>query len=269
MGTTTKRLKLKLSVSAFQFWRTKVTPSLPIITQSTILDHIYHSPINPVSLHISYPSDPPPPTPIHIMHHVSFNTQHDSPSPSHKNYNSPVAYNDSDDTFANPITPHPKCQNLSKKQRKINTKNTTSSGDSSWVSSDENKSLISSSDNFDLSSDFGNVIPIVNKSNTGKKKYDNDGAESPTYKNKSPSSSSVCRPSMTSAVNDESFVVVKNSQNPREDFKNSMMEMIMENKMFKAKDLEELLQCFLSLNSRNHHGAIIQAFSEIWHLMFL
>ncbi|KAK1405702.1 Transcription repressor [Heracleum sosnowskyi] len=260
-----KRFRLKLYLHTFQFWRTKVTPSL---AKSPLQSTTLYSPVNPKSLDISYPSfSDPPPTPIRPLKimHVSFHTEH-CPSPSQKNCNSPVAY-DSDDNFARPSTPPPKCQN-SKKQRGNKTKkskaSSISSGDSGWFSSDGNKSLISSSENFDSSCDFGN-IPIVNKNSTWKTKYGNDGHESLTT-----NSLSVSRLSMTScAVNGESFVVVKSSQNPHEDFKNSMMEMITENKIFEAKDLEELLQSLLSLNSRHHHEAIIQAFSEIWHLMFL
>lgn len=66
----------------------------------------------------------------------------------------------------------------------------------------------------------------------------------------------------------ESFVVVKKSEDPYEDFKRSMMEMILEKQMFEDKDLEQLLNCFLSLNSRHHHGAIVQAFTEIWEALF-
>ncbi|KAL7610647.1 hypothetical protein Lser_V15G12482 [Lactuca serriola] len=66
----------------------------------------------------------------------------------------------------------------------------------------------------------------------------------------------------------ESFAVVKRSEDPFEDFKRSMMEMIMEKQMFEETDLEQLLQCFLSLNSRFHHGVIVEAFSEIWDTMF-
>lgn len=62
----------------------------------------------------------------------------------------------------------------------------------------------------------------------------------------------------------ESFAVVKKSENPHEDFKRSMMEMIVEKQMFEVNDLEQLLQCFLSLNSRQYHGIIVEAFSEIW-----
>ncbi|KAF2299914.1 hypothetical protein GH714_005948 [Hevea brasiliensis] len=58
----------------------------------------------------------------------------------------------------------------------------------------------------------------------------------------------------------ESVPVVKKSEDPYEDFKRSMLEMILEKQMFEAKDLEELLQCFLSLNSRQYHGAIVEAF---------
>ncbi|KAL1566559.1 transcription repressor OFP7-like [Salvia divinorum] len=66
----------------------------------------------------------------------------------------------------------------------------------------------------------------------------------------------------------ESFAIVKKSENPLEDFKRSMMDMIVEKQMFEKKDLEQLLQCFLSLNSRNYHGIIVEAFSEIWTAMF-
>lgn len=66
----------------------------------------------------------------------------------------------------------------------------------------------------------------------------------------------------------ESFAIVKRSSDPYEDFRRSMMDMIVEKQMFERKDLEQLLQCFLSLNSRNYHGIIVQAFSEIWAAMF-
>ncbi|KAE8655102.1 Transcription repressor OFP8 [Hibiscus syriacus] len=66
----------------------------------------------------------------------------------------------------------------------------------------------------------------------------------------------------------ESFAVVKKSEDPCKDFKQSMMEMIFENQMFENEDLEQLLHCFLSLNSRHHHGAVVQAFAEIWETLF-
>ncbi|KAK0605519.1 hypothetical protein LWI29_027786 [Acer saccharum] len=66
----------------------------------------------------------------------------------------------------------------------------------------------------------------------------------------------------------ESFAVVKKSQDPYEDFRRSMMEMILEKQMFEEKELEQLLHCFLTLNSRQHHKVIVEAFSEIWEALF-
>ncbi|KAK2392520.1 hypothetical protein P8452_29413 [Trifolium repens] len=67
----------------------------------------------------------------------------------------------------------------------------------------------------------------------------------------------------------ESFALVKKSKDPYEDFKKSMLEMIEEMEMYEAKDLEQLLQCFLALNSRDYHGVIVRAFMEIWQQMFV
>ncbi|KAI3821061.1 hypothetical protein L1987_08617 [Smallanthus sonchifolius] len=66
----------------------------------------------------------------------------------------------------------------------------------------------------------------------------------------------------------ETLTVVQWSDHPHADFKRSMLEMILEKQMFEAKDLEQLLQCFLTLNSRNHHTDIVAAFTEIWELLF-
>ncbi|KAH6803232.1 hypothetical protein C2S51_034678 [Perilla frutescens var. frutescens] len=62
--------------------------------------------------------------------------------------------------------------------------------------------------------------------------------------------------------------VVKRSSDPYNDFRKSMMEMIVEKHIFAAKDLENLLRCFLSLNSYHHHKVIIQVFAEIWEACF-
>ncbi|KAK4368031.1 hypothetical protein RND71_011823 [Anisodus tanguticus] len=67
----------------------------------------------------------------------------------------------------------------------------------------------------------------------------------------------------------ESFAIVKKSQDPYEDFKRSMMEMILEKQMFEKNEIEQLLQCFLSLNGKHYHGVIVEAFSEIWETLFL
>lgn len=62
----------------------------------------------------------------------------------------------------------------------------------------------------------------------------------------------------------ESFAVVKASVDPQKDFRDSMMEMIVENNIRASKDLEDLLACYLSLNSDEYHHLIIHAFEQIW-----
>ncbi|KAL6568771.1 hypothetical protein OROHE_004455 [Orobanche hederae] len=62
----------------------------------------------------------------------------------------------------------------------------------------------------------------------------------------------------------ESFAVVKSSKDPGRDFKESMVEMILENNIRSSKDLEELLACYLSLNSDEYHELIIDVFKQIW-----
>lgn len=62
----------------------------------------------------------------------------------------------------------------------------------------------------------------------------------------------------------ESFVVVKSSSDPQREFRESMMEMIVENNLCSLKELEELLACYLSLNSGEYHDLIVKVFKQIW-----
>ncbi|KAG6485351.1 hypothetical protein ZIOFF_053888 [Zingiber officinale] len=62
----------------------------------------------------------------------------------------------------------------------------------------------------------------------------------------------------------ESLVVVKSSADPQKDFRESMVEMVMEKDLRRPKELEELLMCYLSLNSRKYHGIILKEFKKIW-----
>lgn len=57
--------------------------------------------------------------------------------------------------------------------------------------------------------------------------------------------------------------VAINSDDPLQDFKKSMIQMIIEREIYSDEDLEELLNCFIKLNSPSHHYIIIQAFMEI------
>ncbi|CAI0423873.1 unnamed protein product [Linum tenue] len=60
------------------------------------------------------------------------------------------------------------------------------------------------------------------------------------------------------------LAVVKSSFDPQTDFRESMVEMIVENKLSASKDLEDLLACYLSLNSDEYHEVIIKVFKQIW-----
>lgn len=62
----------------------------------------------------------------------------------------------------------------------------------------------------------------------------------------------------------DSFAVVKSSFDPQRDFRESMVEMIVENNIRASKDLEDLLACYLSLNSDEYHELIIKVFKQIW-----
>lgn len=69
-------------------------------------------------------------------------------------------------------------------------------------------------------------------------------------------------------VGSEGVAVEKDSQDPYLDFRHSMLQMILENEIYSKDDLRELLNCFLQLNSPNHHGVIVRAFTEIWNGVF-
>lgn len=63
----------------------------------------------------------------------------------------------------------------------------------------------------------------------------------------------------------DSLAVVKDSDDPYGDFRQSMLQMILERDIHSKDDLQELLNCFLQLNSTDHHQLIVRAFMEIWN----
>ncbi|KVI08338.1 transcription repressor OFP6 [Cynara cardunculus var. scolymus] len=65
-------------------------------------------------------------------------------------------------------------------------------------------------------------------------------------------------------IGGNSLAVEKDSSDPYVDFKESMLQMIMEKEIYGKDDLRELLNCFLQLNSPYYHGIIVRAFTEIW-----
>ncbi|KAF5201851.1 Transcription repressor ofp5 [Thalictrum thalictroides] len=62
----------------------------------------------------------------------------------------------------------------------------------------------------------------------------------------------------------ENFAVMKCSFDPQNDFKDSMVEMIVEKSLWSPEELENLLACYLSLNSVEYHDLIVQVFQQLW-----
>lgn len=65
------------------------------------------------------------------------------------------------------------------------------------------------------------------------------------------------------------LAVEKDSDDPYLDFRQSMLQMILENEIYCKDDLKELLNCFLQLNDPYLHGIIVSAFTEIWNGVYL
>ncbi|KAG2315380.1 hypothetical protein Bca52824_018502 [Brassica carinata] len=62
----------------------------------------------------------------------------------------------------------------------------------------------------------------------------------------------------------ESFAVVTCSSDPQKDFRDSMVEMIMENGIINhPEELKELLVCYLTLNTDEYHDMIINVFKQV------
>ncbi|KAL0343309.1 UNVERIFIED_CONTAM: Transcription repressor OFP7 [Sesamum angustifolium] len=209
-------------------------------------------------------------------------------------------------THPMPPTPPPSAAEKKKRRGKKKKNNvpsrlrmSTSSGDSGWFSSEggararaederdeeETETMLSSSLSFstDSSSEFNQLQPIretqVFSITTNLTHRRNKRRVSKRTKRRQPQTAeaeitarlSVFTKLIPCTVDGkvrESFAIVKRSDDPYEDFKNSMMDMVLEKQMFDPKDLEQLLHCFLSLNSRHYHRMIVEAFSEIWETIF-
>ncbi|KAL8200465.1 hypothetical protein R6Q57_011804 [Mikania cordata] len=206
-------------------------------------------------------------------------------SPRRKIYNSSVSGGDTDDDgFPFPLLPLPSVDK--KKRRRVRKQElhklrnfSTSSGDR-----DEMRTLLSYSIRVstDSSTDSNPQLETIRESApiSLSNRYKQKKKRNPSLKRNvgdssgewgSPARLSMFKkliPCKVGGKMKESFAVVKRSEDPFDDFKKSMMEMIMEKQMFEEGDLEQLLQCYLSLNSRFHHGVIVEAFTEIWDTMF-
>ncbi|KAJ4730623.1 transcription repressor [Rhynchospora pubera] len=67
---------------------------------------------------------------------------------------------------------------------------------------------------------------------------------------------------------EEGVAVVKESSDPYVDFRDSMLQMIIEMEIYSWDDLRDLLHRFLALNSPCNHQYILRAFAEIWTEVF-
>lgn len=69
------------------------------------------------------------------------------------------------------------------------------------------------------------------------------------------------------------FVVMvateKSSYDPREDFKESVVEMITTNRIYEPKDQRSLLNYYVSMNKEEYRGVILEVFYEVCTYMFL
>ncbi|XP_071739813.1 uncharacterized protein [Rutidosis leptorrhynchoides] len=62
----------------------------------------------------------------------------------------------------------------------------------------------------------------------------------------------------------DSYAIIKSSYDPQQEFKDSMIAMIIANGITQRDELEELLACYLTLNCDAYHHIIVKAFQEVW-----
>ncbi|KAJ6956709.1 hypothetical protein NC652_007691 [Populus alba x Populus x berolinensis] len=286
------RLKHKLSrvITSFQLCRSK-DPSCPEAPAPAI--HRL-SPFNPKALDINYPCNlpaPPPSTPYYkcqvsrktmsvgckcqsrscprccmsdwSIESPDFACKEEARWQAKPHLNVPFSFSDeSGDMSPFMVTGKNKNGEINIKKNKVKTGvlsvDTSGCFSSTDVAGEENETLLCTSRSFsyDSSCEFSHSLDTIARKSEYHEAF-----------NKPIGNKKVISRKVDGRVK-ESVAVVKKSQNPHRDFKRSMLEMILERQIFEAEDLEELLQCFLSLNSRQYHGVIVQAFSEVWEIVF-
>ncbi|MCD7469143.1 hypothetical protein HAX54_007980 [Datura stramonium] len=272
-----KRFKLKLSMPSFRLCRSKKASLLP---KSPMPTSLYR--FSPANVLDNSPVPVPPSTPHHPYR---YRKDHKL---ANKTYNSPSSeYSDHDNN--NMIMTSGKNRKKESRSSRLNMSFSSADDSADWFSfssecgdekpNDEIESFISSP-SFESSFDVDYPIdPLTGtrrrkKNNNTKvrrlKRYLSNSFKDSDFQKATTKASVMERlmPCMANGKVNESFAVVKKSADPFDDFKNSMKEMIMEKEMFEVEDLEQLLLCFLSLNSRHHHAIIVEAFTEIWEELF-
>ncbi|KAK4276599.1 hypothetical protein QN277_014729 [Acacia crassicarpa] len=249
-----KRFKLKLSFPSFQLCRSKKLSKFP----GNPVPAIYRlSPVNPKARDIAYPHMPaPPPT-----------------TPEDHARCRPV-YCDS--RFCKAGGDKGRKVKSDGSRRSVTTSVSSRRSNNFLMDQDEDsESLISGLNSFSDKFDFVETVReretsshvISSAEKVQKQRFQRSEMTRKEKKTTMSAAGSMTRRTVEGKVK-ESFAVVKKSKDPYEDFKKSMLEMIMEMEMFEARDLEQLLQSFLSLNSRHYHGVIARAFMEIWQELF-
>ncbi|KAL8058995.1 hypothetical protein ABFX02_03G058600 [Erythranthe guttata] len=249
-----KNPKLRLSfLDSFQICRPKnpssmiQTANLPKnTTKYSILSHHKSK-----SFDISFPSfpSPPPYTPSNNTTARFCNTQDPSKPCT-------ILQNKEKNTCNLPNNIIPPSDPQSSRTAKKNDKNKT-------------KTIISSEETIyeeELLINGGEKLPVLKQKSVRERRFKRYGSKE--WKESVGCCSSSSSSSSGQGYNGHSFVVVKRSADPYEDFKNSMCEMILDKQIFEPAELEQLLMSFLSLNSRMHHKVIIEAFTEILKEIF-
>ncbi|KAJ4964233.1 hypothetical protein NE237_024172 [Protea cynaroides] len=272
-----KRLKLRIFrlIPSFQFCRSKDPSALPPDPQS-IFFRLSPTTTTTTTTKIDIPANIPDPPPPNYKPYHSFSSAFISRSGKQQVTSSDDNHESADYKWNQDDKWHviARVQNDSPQPRR---KIYNSSISSVTDDREETETLVSSSRSIttdDCSSDFNLHRSRLKKKK--KKKYQSrrvrrvkrKGAEKRT---ETPARLSVFQRLIQCTIDEkvrESFAIIKRSEDPYEDFKRSMLEMIVEKQMFNARDLEQLLHCFLSLNSPQHHETIVAAFSEIWEILF-
>ena len=60
----------------------------------------------------------------------------------------------------------------------------------------------------------------------------------------------------------------RRTHDPREEFRRSIAEVITAKRMAEPAELRALLNCYVSVNAREHRAAILQAFHEVCSALF-
>ncbi|XP_039139046.1 transcription repressor OFP8-like [Dioscorea cayenensis subsp. rotundata] len=84
----------------------------------------------------------------------------------------------------------------------------------------------------------------------------------------SPHKPNVTKSQKKGKITEESVAVEKDSSEPYLDFRESMVQMIVQNEIYGWDELRELLHRMLSLNSPQYHPLILRAFSDVCQAVF-